>query len=1335
MRQELKAPGTNSYQIMIHLSFLIFMALSFSIFTGVRSTKEELENDKKLNNKAQLENMFAVCKKCNRRILKQLLSNHSIACEKLNGKTNNLQPVYNYEQDLQTSITTFPPQPPRNCKVQRIGSTFVDFFWDPPIVDGGLAVFDYEVQFDETRVEFDAKSFREGGSKWKRTVVTHGPIKTSIWGMKKIVCHQGARVENLFAATDFTQWKVRSVNLRRVSDWVPLNGRDKIRTNEPDPPSPPLFFELETVTSSCIHLKWNKPLYTGGAIVDDYIIYYTIVERHISASSRDIMVPVDHKVSVMGDRKGIDEAEEKFVLRNIPSDVDVTSIHIKAENRAGLLSEGNDRLYEGKTTETYKKIDVVRTHKASRHKQLLEQLKIAKDSKDNFIDTDFVGNVQQRIDRIDYIAYLTYELKQTTPHWQEEEEDHIWGNIKLKLSHRAEEEAKRLEALRKAEDEEFGSDDEEEYDDSKKFMFPFRARRAHFKHKIESLEKDIIRLSREKHDLDANRARLTNVMKDQQLRKLELQLEKDRVKNFNGELITSSVLHHSAMRYEISDFVKKVQVAFEKTLAIIAESKLTVINGENRKAKVQKQLKFSKEYLKDRIACFKAFNLEHEKAVKAMDRMKQSDISVYRYYWDKLVEHVEMKRNSKNTVAHLFERVRKNVLRQAFIKWSTGEHEKSSDDRHAFDGVGSILLQKAKETRLEIQGLARAAMAGIPVMASQVEMVMLAKDQREKLTSSNLYSGMEEGMDHVRLEKEGLHYVYEADALVITNKFELAKNLYETQIWALRSQAPVKIKLLAMCYGRLGKLFLRQERFDRAIVEFDRQLSLAREIEDKVEAADAYYGIGSGYLGRNTYDEAIRYLDIAQARLSAIGSSAKYCGALRALRECYSRLQKTSVVKVFDEKISMEEGELQSKMARIGRAYANWQERLVKTSADIEFIVNMERCGKRVLDLRQLIAKLHEQMEVAEEEVEAHNRKIEMQFKLLGGIQAEVDEAFASEDAEMHSQFSGDVPQVLEIEEARRRLPIRLKQETANLQELKKEHHTLETQVTNHLDQIHIEEENMEIENGQLAKHTRDDKSFRVIAFSPTNAAANEVSGTATGGVENFVCAEGHNIHMIDYHSGELVNIFIGDSKTSVGEKCGHTGIVTAVCYDGTSARIFSGSTDETIISWDTVELKKLLTFTGHEGTVLCIVTDGPLLVTGSADNTTRIWNKYDGHALRVIHGHSRSVLCIDFGTTWMLTGSADEEIRVWDVHQKTKHTIVAETKLRLQGTDAPVTCVKYGKLEIVSADALGRIFVWWTETGPNTSFPLHLISIFRFNSIYFTLCRFSGLTFSFNNG
>ena len=72
----------------------------------------------------------------------------------------------------------------------------------------------------------------------------------------------------------------------------------------------------------------------------------------------------------------------------------------------------------------------------------------------------------------------------------------------------------------------------------------------------------------------------------------------------------------------------------------------------------------------------------------------------------------------------------------------------------------------------------------------------------------------------------------------------------------------------------------------------------------------------------------------------------------------------------------------------------------------------------------------------------------------------------------------------------------------------------------------------------------------------------------------------------------------------------------------------------------------------------------------------------------------------MEVGPTWMLTGSADEEVRVWSIIHRSEKSVAVDTVLRLIGHEVPVTCVRYGKLEVVSGDALGRIFIWWLETG-----------------------------------
>jgi hypothetical protein len=239
----------------------------------------------------------------------------------------------------------------------------------------------------------------------------------------------------------------------------------------------------------------------------------------------------------------------------------------------------------------------------------------------------------------------------------------------------------------------------------KKFMFPYRARRVHFKHKIYKVENEINALKKERYEIDAQRSRLTAVMKREQSRRMDLQLERDRIKSYRGDWITSSVLHGSEMRYTIEEFVQKVELMWEKCLATIAEARFTVIKGENRKAEIKIELETAEELLKERTAAFRNFKNEHDKALKAAEKLQLGggDEQCMKFFFERLRAHMNTRKSSRAKVAKLFQRAKINFLRSAFVKWNTGEEERVSSNVAAFSGVGSLLLQKAKETRNEIQ--------------------------------------------------------------------------------------------------------------------------------------------------------------------------------------------------------------------------------------------------------------------------------------------------------------------------------------------------------------------------------------------------------------------------------------------------------------------------------------------------------------------------------------------------------------------------------------------------------------------------------------------------------
>ena len=318
-------------------------------------------------------------------------------------------------------------------------------------------------------------------------------------------------------------------------------------------------------------------------------------------------------------------------------------------------------------------------------------------------------------------------------------------------------------------------------------------------------------------------------------------------------------------------------------------------------------------------------------------------------------------------------------------------------------------------------------------------------------------------------------------------------------------------------------------------------------------------------------------------------------------------------------------------------------------------------------------------------------------------IQGETDEAFQSDELEMVTEVCCDQPTVVEMEELKTRLAAKRTVELVNLEREGKLLHLYEISIKNLEDSIHDKNVLLDLENGPLMKNSRHDVAFRNVAFCAANSAGDEVTGTSTGGSEVFLAAEGNNVHVIDYHSGELMHVFAGEAKGMhregmSAESFGHGGVVTSLVHDCSHA--FSGSTDETIRKWNLTSHAQEIIFRGHEGSITAIAVDQRWMCSGSSDTTMRLWDKHTGQQMRTIYGHNKSVLSIDIGPTWMLSGSADEEVRVWSIKEKSKHTTNVDCRNRLIGHETSVTCVRYSKLEILSADIKGRIFIWWMKTG-----------------------------------
>lgn len=133
-----------------------------------------------------------------------------------------------------------------------------------------------------------------------------------------------------------------------------------------------------------------------------------------------------------------------------------------------------------------------------------------------------------------------------------------------------EEEKARKEALNLSDEEKDDENDDDKQANS--FLFTMRQRRSHYKRKLNGLDKQIRDLKRERQDIDAFRTKCTIDMRAKEKLILSYKLEIERLRQYSGPSVTSSVLAGFMMQYKTDDYTKRIQQAYESCLDEVRRS-------------------------------------------------------------------------------------------------------------------------------------------------------------------------------------------------------------------------------------------------------------------------------------------------------------------------------------------------------------------------------------------------------------------------------------------------------------------------------------------------------------------------------------------------------------------------------------------------------------------------------------------------------------------------------------------------------------------------------------------------------------------------------------------
>lgn len=82
---------------------------------------------------------------------------------------------------------------------------------------------------------------------------------------------------------------------------------------------------------------------------------------------------------------------------------------------------------------------------------------------------------------------------------------------------------------------------------------------------------------------------------------------------------------------------------------------------------------------------------------------------------------------------------------------------------------------------------------------------------------------------------------------------------------------------------------------------------------------------------------------------------------------------------------------------------------------------------------------------------------------------------------------------------------------------------------------------------------------------------------------------------------------------------------------DQTGRTLFTGSTDQTIRSWDIINGERLKIFEGHQASVICMIVVNKIMYTGSSDMTAKAWVTEFADCTRNFKGHKHTVSCIKY--------------------------------------------------------------------------------------------------------
>ena len=131
----------------------------------------------------------------------------------------------------------------------------------------------------------------------------------------------------------------------------------------------------------------------------------------------------------------------------------------------------------------------------------------------------------------------------------------------------------------------------------------------------------------------------------------------------------------------------------------------------------------------------------------------------------------------------------------------------------------------------------------------------------------------------------------------------------------------------------------------------------------------------------------------------------------------------------------------------------------------------------------------------------------------------------------------------------------------------------------------------------------------------------------------------------------------------------GHKGPVTSIVFSKSSACLISGSQDQTVIFWDTVNFQQMRMMRNcHKDWISALALSDlspNYLVTGSNDFNLKLWDIDSDKEKTLFTGHTSAVTCLDFSQGCVVSGDVEGRVKVW-THKGVEITTLFGHKMRV---------------------------------------------------------------------